>query len=181
MAKPKLTDFKRLIKEMTEDELRAELLKLFQKLDQVQAFYGQDLMTKEDRQKILDDYKKKVHSQYWTRGGNPRDVSNSMVRSILTEFEKVSAFPHEIVDLYLYRVEVLTNWANTFGGAPDGDYNASSTSFEKAMKLIQKNQLLSYFKNRIEALFRFRNIDYWYIDDLKSLYESYFPEEATPQ
>jgi hypothetical protein len=45
MAKPKLTDFKRFLAEMTQEELRAEMLKLFSKLDQVQAFYAQELMS----------------------------------------------------------------------------------------------------------------------------------------
>ena len=60
--KPKLSDFKKLLAEMTVEELRAELLKLFQKLEQVQMFYAQDLLSKEDRQKLLDEAKKKIYS-----------------------------------------------------------------------------------------------------------------------
>ena len=90
-----------LLHEMTVEELRAELLKLFQKLEQVQMFYAQDLLSKEDRQKLLDEAKKKIYSQYWTRTGNPRNVSNSHVKSIISDFEKVSAFPNEVVDLLL--------------------------------------------------------------------------------
>ena len=44
MPKPKLSDFKKLLAEMTEEELRTELLKLFSKLEQVQIFYAQDLI-----------------------------------------------------------------------------------------------------------------------------------------
>jgi hypothetical protein len=96
---------------------------------------------------------------------------------IISEFEKVSAFPHEVVDLILYRVHVASDFANQFGGMPDADYNASTNAFEKAMKLIEKNKLLDYFKDRIKTLFKFDNLDYWYIEDLKSLYEGYFPND----
>ena len=103
--KPKLNDFKKLLAEMTEEEVRKELLKLFQKLEQVQIFYAQDLLSKEDRQKILEEAKKKIYSQYWTRTGNPRNVSNAHVKSIISDFEKVSAFPNEGVDLLLYNIK----------------------------------------------------------------------------
>ena len=175
--KPKLSDFKKLLAEMTVEELRAELLKLFQKLEQVQMFYAQDLLSKEDRQKLLDEAKKKIYSQYWTRTGNPRDVSNAHVKTIISDFEKVSAFPNEVVDLLLYRVKVMTEWADTFGGAPDADYNASSTSFKKALGLIQKNKLEEYFTDQcLEIIHGYDNLDHWYLEDLQSLYEEYIGE-----
>ncbi len=171
MPKPKLSDFKKLLAEMTEEELRAELLKLFNKLEQVQMFYAQDLMTKEDRQKILEECKTKIYKKFWTPSGNPRNVSNADIRKIITDFEKISAFPHEVVDLILYRVETATSFASQFGGMPDADYNASSTAFEKALKLIVKHKLMDYFDDRCKALFRYSNLDYWYIEELKTLFE----------
>jgi phage portal protein BeeE len=81
MPKPKLSDFKKLLAEMNEEELRGELLKLFQKLEQVQTFYAQDLLSKEDRQKILDEAKKKINRQFWTPSGNPKmNTSNAEIR-----------------------------------------------------------------------------------------------------
>jgi hypothetical protein len=41
MPKPKLSDFKKLLAELSHEELKTEMLKLFQKLPQVQAFYAQ--------------------------------------------------------------------------------------------------------------------------------------------
>jgi hypothetical protein len=93
MAKPKLSDFKKLLAEMTEEELRAEMLKLFNKLEQVQLFYAEDLMGKEDRQKILEECKTKIYKKFWTPSGNPRNnVSNADIRKIITDFEKFRLF-----------------------------------------------------------------------------------------
>ncbi len=172
MPKPKLSDFKKLLAEMTEEELRAELLKLFNKLEQVQMFYAQDLMGKEDRQKILEECKAKIYKKFWTPSGSPRNnISNADIRKIITDFEKISAFPHEVVDLILYRVETATHFANEFGGMPDADYNASNTAFEKALKLIVKHKLKDYFDDRCKALFRYSNLSYWYIEELETLFE----------
>lgn len=176
-TKPKLSDFKRLIAEMTEAELRAELVKLFSKLEQVQQFYGQDLLTEEDRRKILNDNKDKIYKKFWTTSGNPRmNVSNADIRTIINTFEKISAFPSEVVELLLYRVETATNFAHSFGGMPDADYNAAITAYDKAMKLIKNHNLESYFKEIAKEVFKYNNLDYWYIEELRELYEACFKE-----
>jgi Family of unknown function (DUF6155) len=174
MPKPKLSDFKKLLAEMTEEELRTELLKLFNKLEQVQMFYAQDLLSKEDRLKFLEEAKRKIYAEYWTRTGNPRIVNNAKVKSIQSDFEKTSAFPNEVIELLLYRVEVVTKMADEFGGASDADYNASSTAFKKAVQLMQKHKLEDYFKEWcIEIIRGYDNLDHWYLQDLKDLYEEY--------
>jgi Family of unknown function (DUF6155) len=175
MAKPKLTDFKRFLAAMTEEELRAEMLKLFSKLDQVQAFYAQELMSDSDRKSILEAYKKKVFDQYWTRGGNPRNGNNAAARKTIGEFEKIAVFPVEVIDLLLSHAEVITDKASQFGGGPDADYNAAVTSFEKAMKLMETNKLNAHFEQRCLQLFKADNLDYWHIENLEETYYSYFP------
>jgi Family of unknown function (DUF6155) len=175
MAKPKLNDFKKYLADLDEAALRAELLKLFGKLTQVQEFYAQELMSGEDRKGMLDGYKKKVLGHFYTRGGNPRNnVSNAEIRKLMTEFGKVSVFPHEQIDLLLYRVEVATGFASEFGGMPDADYKAAANAFEHAVKLMVEHKLGEHFEARCEELFKARNLDYWYIEWLEQVYESYF-------
>jgi hypothetical protein len=164
------TAFKKLVGSLDENELRAELLKLFEKLDQVQAFYAQELTPKEDRAALLEKYKKQIHSQFWTKSGQPRVFSNAELKRILTDFEKVSVFPHELVDVILYRVEMLTKFASNYGGVMDSDYNPAITAFKKAVKLIKANKLEKHFQIRIQELFRADNLDMWYIDFLEQVY-----------
>ena len=178
MPKPKLSDFKRLLAEMTEEEVRAELLKLFNKLEQVQLFYAQDLLSKEDRQKIIKETKEKIYKKFWTPSGNPRNnVSNADIRKIISDFEKISAFPSEVIDLLLYRVETATAFADQFGGMPEGDYNASATTFDKAVKLMVKNKLEDFFKDKcMEIMYNYDNLDYWYIEQLHEIFETHIGE-----
>jgi hypothetical protein len=173
MAKPKLADVKKYLGEMNEAELRAELLKLFGKLPQVQEFYAQELMGESERKAMLDEYRKKIYGSYFTRTDNPRDVNNAELRKLLTAFEKVSVFPHEVVDLLLYRVEVATDFANQFGGMPDADYNAALTSFEKAMKLAAEHQLADFVRDRCHQIFKANNLDYWYIEWMQDCFANH--------
>jgi Family of unknown function (DUF6155) len=166
MPKPKLSDFKKLIAEMTEAELRDELLKLFNKLEQVQMFYAQDLLSKDDRQKILQEAKDKIYKKFWTPSGSPRNnISNVDLRKIIADFEKISAFPHEVIDLILHRVEMANDLVNQFGGMPDADLNAASTAFDKALKLIKTHKLEEYFKERCLAMDEFEHQIYNYFED----------------
>lgn len=173
MAKPKLSDFKKLLAEMTEVELRTEMLKLFNKLEQVQMFYAQDLMSKEDRTKILEECKSKIYKKFWAPSGNPRNnIKNAEIRKIITDFEKISAFPHEVVDLLLYRSEAAIDYMNDLGGMADADYNAAATAFEKALKLIVKHQLADHFKKRCNELLEKGSFDYFESDYLDAMFEN---------
>ena len=179
MAKIKLTDFKKFIGQMTEEEMRNELTILFSKLPQVHDYYAQELMPPEVRKSVLDEYKKKIYSQFWTRGGNPRNASNADVRKIITAFEKVSIMPKEVVELLLYRVDVVLDQANQFGGFLESDYNAGLNAYEKALKIITKEKLESYFKDECLSLSRDRgNMDYWVIEQMNDLNETYLDIES---
>ncbi len=173
MAKPKLSDFKKYLGEMTEAELREELLKLFGKLTQVQEFYAQELMSESERKAMLDDYKKKIYGYFYTRTGNPRIPNNAEIRKLITAFEKVAVFPHEVIDLLLYRVEVATDFASEFGGMPETSYNAAYSAFESAMKMAKAQKLEGFVRLRCQKLFKTGNMDMWYIEWLEQCFEEH--------
>ncbi|MER0442505.1 DUF6155 family protein [Emticicia sp. W12TSBA100-4] len=120
---------------------------------------------------VLKTYKEKIYKQFWTPKGNPKMANNSQIRSLITKFEKIAVFPYDVIDLLIYRVETTTDHANDFGGTSDADYNASITAFKKAVKLINDNNLKSYFDARCRRIFQASNLDYWYIKQLEYLYE----------
>jgi Family of unknown function (DUF6155) len=172
MAKSKISDLKKILDEMSEDELKQEILKLYNKLPQVKDFYNQDLMTEEERQVVLKGYKDKIYKQFWTSGGNPKGmVNNTTIKGVITEYEKIALFPYDVVDLLIYRVEVATDLANQFGGMPESNYNASITAFKKAMKMIKDNNWMSHFEGRCKKMLKANNLDYWYIEQMEWLFE----------
>ncbi|MEI6408807.1 MAG: DUF6155 family protein [Bacteroidota bacterium] len=175
MAKPKISDLKKYFATLDEAALREELFKLFNRLPQVQEFYAQELMSESERKIVLEAYKKKIYSQFWTASGNPRNnISNTDLRRLIADFENVSLFPHELVDLILYRVEIATEYADMFGGMSDSNYNAAQNAFEKAVELMAEHKLGGHFKARCEKLFRYENTGSGYIDGLEYIYRKYF-------
>lgn len=178
MPKPKLTEFKKYLNTLGEPELRAELVKLF-KLQEVQAFYAQGMLSDSERKVALEEVKRKIHNQFWTRTGNPRtDVSNADIRALISAFEKIAASPREVVELLLYRVETATKFANEFGGMSEGDYKAASNAFDKALKLMKKHELVDEFRIWCKEIFQYDNLDYWYIEWLMESFEEHTGEQA---
>lgn len=102
MSKPKLSDFKKFLAELSHEELKAEMLKVFQKLSQVQDFYAQELLSETDRRKMLEEYKKKIYKEFWTPSGNYKNTSNSKVRTMISDFEKVCVSQSELV-LFIFK------------------------------------------------------------------------------
>ena len=175
MAKAKLSDFKKLLATFSEQEAKDELLKLFNKLPQVQDFYLQELASEEDRKKVVEDCKKKIYNEFWTRSGNPKIGNNTTIRKVISDFEKVSVAPSELIELLLYRVDICLEHANDYGGAPDANYNGAITAFEKALKLINKEKLEPYFKEKCIKISEYRgNMDHWVTDQMEELLENYF-------
>ena len=172
MAKSKISDLKKILDELTEEELKQEILKLYAKLPQVKDFYNQDLMSEDERQEVLKGYKDKVYKQFWTSGGNPKGmINNTTIKGIISDYEKIALFPYDVVDLLIYRVEVATDIADQFGGMADSNYNASITAFKKAIKLIKDNNLMVHFQDRCKQILKADNLDYWYIEQLEYLFE----------
>jgi Family of unknown function (DUF6155) len=171
MAKSKITDLKKILEEMTQDELKLEILKLYNKLPQVKDFYNQDLMTEEERQEVLKKYKEKIYREFWTSKGKPKGmVNNSTIKNIISDYEKICLFAFDLVDLLIYRVEITTEYAEQFGGMAESNYNSAITTFKKAMKIIQENNFLSHFENRCKIILKAGNLDYWYIEQLEHLF-----------
>jgi hypothetical protein len=79
-----------------------------------------------------------------------------------------------VVELLLYRVDLTLDQANKFGGLPDGDYNAALNAYEKALKIITKEKLETYFEVECQEMGRDRgNMDYWPLEHIRELNTEY--------
>lgn len=170
MAKPKLKDLRTFLDSLDESELREEILRLFGKLTQVQEFYAQELMSDKERKEMLEGYRKKIYGFFWTRTGNRKRPSNAKLRELITNYEKVSVFPSEVIDLLIYRVEVATEYASHQRGMSEANYKASYNAFKKAVEMMALHKLEDLFRERCETLFRYRNLESWYIEMLQGTY-----------
>lgn len=177
MAKPKLKDLRTFLDSLNEAELREELLRLFGKLTQVQEFYAQELMSDKERKEMLEGYRKKIYGFFWTRTGNRKRPSNAKLRELITNYEKVSVFPSEVIDLLLYRVETATDYAAKLGRMPEASYKASYNAYKKAVEMIVLHKFEVRFRERCEAIFQpRRSVEPWYLELMENTYIEQFKD-----
>lgn len=179
MAKLTITLYRDYLNTLNEEQAKSELQMLFSKVSQVREFYAnqhglETSSKKAPNPKLIEEYKSKIYRQFWTPKGNPRpNTSNADIRKYITEFEKMGFSAQEVIELILYRVEAATKFADAFGGMSDSCYNASVNAFEKAVKLISNHGLRQEYKAKCEEIFRYDNLDYWYIEQMKELWDEY--------
>lgn len=136
-------EFNKYLKSLTDKELVKELQKLYTKFDNVKQYYQLELGT--DSKAVLDQFKARVKKEYFPSRGYG-EARNSVSRKVVTEFKKISIHPKDIVDLLLYRVEMMLDFTLSYGDMDEAFYNSLYKSFAEACKHIKKEQLEVHYK-----------------------------------
>ncbi len=176
MPKLTLAQYKKNIALLGENELRAELIRIFLSVKEVPEFYSIGMQTPEEAAKVVKGLKDKLYRQFWTPSGNPRNtINNALIRKDILAFEKSGASPSDLLDVILYRVELTTKYASDYGGTTDSNYTAALNAFDKALQLAHEHHLMTGdTKDRCMTILETNNSDYWYVQWLKDAYDKLF-------
>ncbi|MEM1135419.1 MAG: DUF6155 family protein [Bacteroidota bacterium] len=172
MKKSIKSELNKYLKEMDNKELIQEINKLYSKFSEVKKYYEMELTG--DTTAIVEEYKTKIKKEYFpTRGyGQAR---NSVSRKIVNDFKKISVFDKDIIDLLLYRVEIMLDFTMAYGDIDEAFYSSLESSFEEAMKLIAKEKLQDDYEKQCKAFIKVSyNFGWGVYDNLTYLYQEYF-------
>ncbi|MCC6725749.1 MAG: hypothetical protein IT258_14665 [Saprospiraceae bacterium] len=167
--------FEKQIAQLTQEELVAELSKLFKKFKDVQHYYQMELGEKDGRNVVLDEYKKSVKSQFYAASGNPKNPKASQLRRILSDFKNMAVFQTDLVSLILYRVECAVDFTNDVGDIDSVFYESAANAFAQATKIIEAEKLQAQFAERCEDIVvQSSGIGWGFHDDLKEIHYECF-------
>lgn len=165
-------ELNKYLKTLTDKELIAEIKKLYDKFESVKKYYQLELG--DDSGKVLSEYKAKIKKEYFPNRGYGY-ARSSVSRKVITEFKKISIHSKDLIELMLYRTEMMLEFTNTYGDMDESFYNSLWKSFEQACKLIKKEKLELYFKEYCEELVGKSNYLGWGVSDsMNYMYEEYF-------
>lgn len=157
ISKIKLTKH---LNQLSEEELRSEILKLFENIPAVKDFYGLDLG---DKTVVLEEYTKKIQAKFFTAHGNARDAPKmSEIRAIITQFKKISPLKHHVIELLLYRVMITLDFFDIGNYIPANTIEPTISAFADALALIHEYNLLAEYKAMCLACVFKANGDYGY-------------------
>lgn len=169
------SSFNKYIVELSEDELKEELLKLFDKIPEVKLFYKMDLGSDKDRKKIYDKAKKDIAKKYVTKSyRRPRRPRIQKVNKILSELKKSSILSFELIDIYLFTSETALAFNKEYQFYSDVLTNNICLCFEKAMLLIKENRMEEDYKERALAVINSAPFDMEMRRRLKASYNQVF-------
>lgn len=153
MGRMRKSKFKKHIDQLEEEDLREELLDLYDKIEEVRHYYQMELGSQEERQKRFIKARNEIEAKYKTKSfRKPRRPRIQKVKKILSELEKLSVFSYELIDIYLFDVEVALNFVQKYDYFTQVLYNNISTSFGKACQLIDLNLMHEKYSERCENI-----------------------------
>jgi hypothetical protein len=163
------------LKSLDEKGLYKEVQMLYSKIPEVAKYYEMEFSPNTD--KIVADYKKKLEKEYFPSRGFGK-ARNGVSRKIVTDFKKISIYPSDEIDLWLYRTEMMAQFTVDYGDMDETFYNSLLSGFETACKLIEKEKLEKQFQSRCYDIVHnvYDRVGWGLDDDLKVVYEDYFGE-----
>lgn len=165
------------IEQLESEELRKELMILYDKLDLVRTHYALELGTDKDRKKRYDQIKKQIRSKYATKSlKKPRRPRIQKVNKILSEVASRAIFEYEMIDIYLFNTEEALNFMILHNYFSSPLFNTIQNSYTKALDLIAVNRMESDHKERCRSLVLLGRISEELHDQMVQKYDAVFPE-----
>lgn len=172
MSKAKL---KKHLLSLTKEQIVDIMLELFGASKEANAWLEFYLEPNSDAE--LEKYKKTIRSQFYGRNDYPKDPSFRECNKLITAFKKLVPDPHAIADLMLYYVEQGCSLTAQFGDYEEPFYTALENNFNKAVKFITQNGLLSEFAPRMKKMIEsVECCGYGFPDTLWDIYYEYAEE-----
>jgi len=142
---------KKYLSSLNNEELHSEIVKLFEKFDQVKHYYTAELSN--DTQELLSKYKLRIEKEFQrasTRSSNSYRITE--INNIIKEFEKVSVFSIDIIELKLYRIELAIKLVKEQRIDDQTYYGSIAGHYQKVLKQINATHLEEYFTEKIDSI-----------------------------
>lgn len=143
------TALNKYLKDLDKKALEAEIKKLYSKFSNVQQYYNMELS--QDTTAILNEYKEKIRQEYFPKRGYGK-ARNGVSRKVVTDFKKISIFKSDLIELILFRVEMMIEFTKAYGDIDEPFYNSLESSFEEACKIVKSEKLEQDFKDQCQKL-----------------------------
>lgn len=134
-------DFNKYLAHLEEEELRAELAKLYARFPILREYYTMELT---DPKKVIDKYKADMRKAFFpTRGRGKRGRSQSS--KLIKKFAAISIHPKDLVELHFYRAELMTEYIQERRIDSEALHASTVKIFAQACEMAEREVLLDYF------------------------------------
>jgi len=170
-------DLTKFLVDLTKEELEKEVEKLYVKFKEVKTYY--DIELSGDTSAIVNEIKAKIKKEYNPDKGYGKGRA-AVVKKIIDDFAKISVFPIDLIDIILYRVEMVMTYIRVVWDVEVATYTSAENAFERALKLIEKHQLYDNFQPRCNEILAFTGkLDWGFSSNMNYLYKKHYLIQGT--
>jgi hypothetical protein len=167
-------EFIKYLKTLDEQGLAKELQKLYTKFPTIKKYYEMELSPTTD--KIVGQYKEKLKKEYFKPNGNFGRAKSGISRKIIMEFKKIAIHQSDMVELWVYRTELMAKYVVDRDYYSDTFAGSLISSFETCCKMIVKEKLETEYEPRCKEIVILTHELWGLPDELERVYEEYFGE-----
>lgn len=141
------------LERLEKEELVQEILKICTRFREAKQYCQMEFGDAPHQEALLAAFKQKIFKHFFPERHSRRHrARTSRLRKITGEFKKIAVFPHHLADIQLYWPELAVQYLDQKGYVKDTFFAPTEAVFEEACKTIADNDLLDYFRSRIDAL-----------------------------
>lgn len=145
--------FVKFVESLKEDDLREELLRLYEGLEEVRGHYRMELGSRKDRDKYYEKAKDNIRDKFKTKSyRKPRRPRIQKLNAFVKELEKSAVFPHELIDIYLHIVETAVTFSYEYRFASGPIFNTILKYYEKALEQIRLCRMTDDYQSRCQSI-----------------------------
>jgi hypothetical protein len=168
-----LREVKTELNKMGKQKLIKVIAEIYKKYKPVKEYL--DFYVNPNEKELLEEYKDKVTEGFFpSRGYN---FKLSLSRKAISDFKKLSTSPEALADLLLHYVECGVEFTNSYGDIDEAFYTRVENTYDDALKLMHKEDILKKFKKRAEKIVDdTTDIGWGFHDYLSELYYDFYAD-----
>ncbi|SRR6056297_281689 len=143
--------FKKYVSELPEDELRLQLIDVYERFSNVKTYYDFVFNPKED--KLVQEARTKISNEYFPLKRKRPRARRSVAQKFIKQFITLGMEPGLIADVMCFNLEIAQTFAED-KTVPHSFYKSMCNSFTQMTQFVSQNGLLAEYRKRIAKLYQ---------------------------
>jgi hypothetical protein len=169
-----LTDLKKELKKLDKDKLIDLVADLYKKNRSVKEFF--DFYVNPDERGLFNKYRNKIFEAFYPKRGYNFKLKDG--KQAISDFKKLETSADSRIDLMLFYVETGVNFTNDFGDINEAFYKSLETTFVDSLNLMNNENLLDKFEERVgKVVVNTNGIGWGFHDYMMQMWIEFYPTE----
>jgi len=169
-----LTDIKKELKKLEKDKLIGLVVELYKNNKSVKEFF--DFYVNPNEKELFDKYRDKVFEAFYPKRGYNFKLKDG--KQAISDFKKLGTSADLLADLMLFYVETGVKFTIDYGDINESFYNSLATTFVASLTLMNKENLLDKFEDRVEKVVDDTSeIGWGFHDNLVQVWVDFYPTQ----